>query len=83
VLESLWTRTSITLPTPAKLGAYAEPAARKASVREHERIYTRSSRAIRGLPNERRAPTRPTRGQRWQIDLTQPVDASCSMREGR
>jgi DNA-binding FadR family transcriptional regulator len=78
VLESLWTAHVDHLARrPAKLGAYAERAARRASAREHERIYTA---IVKGDPKaaERaaRAHTADARSNGWQIDLTQPVDAS-------
>jgi len=78
VLETLWTAHVDRLARrPVQLGAYAEPAARRVSSKEHERIYAAIA-AGDARAAERAARTHTGHGRRegWGIDLDQVVDVS-------
>ena len=85
VLEALWTAHVDRLARDTgAFGAYRELAARKASVREHERIYAAIAKGD-GAAAERaaRAHTGDANRDGWQLDLTQRVDSALLFGSGR
>jgi len=85
VLEALWTAHVDHLARGlGALGAYAEPAARRESVREHERIYDAIAKGDRtAAERAARAHTGEPRRDGWRLDLARPVDASLLYGNGR
>ena len=78
VLEALWTAHVDRLARDTgSLGSYANLAARKASAREHERIYSAIAKGdASAAERAARAHTGDANRGGWQLDLTQPVDAA-------
>jgi DNA-binding FadR family transcriptional regulator len=78
VLEALWTvHVDRLARDTGALGAYAELTARRASLREHERIYAAIERGdARAAERAARAHTADANRGGWQLDLSQRVDAT-------
>lgn len=78
VLEALWTVHVDRLARDAgALGAYADLAARRVSVKEHERIYAAIAKGDAAAAERvARAHTGDANRGGWELDLTQPVDAT-------
>lgn len=85
VLETLWTAHVDHLARGVgALGTYSDPAARRASVREHERIYAAIAKGDPAAAERAaRAHTRDGRRDGWKIDLTRRVDAGLLYGNGR
>jgi len=85
VLEALWTaHVDVLARRPGALGTYAEPDARRTSVREHERIYGAIERGdVTAAERLARSHTGDRRRDGWRIDLAQRVDSALLFGNGR